>query len=172
MPQKHDAFISYSHGVDATLAADLERGLERLAKPTFRLRAMDVFRDKSSLAAAPGLWERDREFRQRRVAEMQRDTALSRQPASVATEMRVQQPRLSLQLAAQACASRPTAEAATSLLRVLHAAPFERIELRTRVEAGPVRHDRRRQEHPRRGFAFARGMGQAGLPSRRNNLDD
>ena len=56
MPQKHDAFISYSHGVDASLAADLERGLERLAKPTFRLRAMDVFRDKSSLAAAPGLW--------------------------------------------------------------------------------------------------------------------
>ena len=279
MPQKHDAFISYSHGVDATLAAGLERGLERLAKPTFRLRAMDVFRDKSSLAAAPGLWSgienhlsgsrwlllmaspgsagstwcskeiawwlenratstilivltdgdiawdvrtgdfdwtrttalspifrgrfreeplyvdlrwardkstgaaRDSRFRdavldlaapirdlpkdqldgddvrqlrrtrllaragvmtitvvaavavwqaveatrQRRVAEMQRDTALSRQLASVASELRVQQPRLSLQLAAQAFASRPTAEAATALLRVLYAAPFERI---------------------------------------------
>jgi WD40 repeat protein len=279
MVEQHDAFISYSHGVDGVLAADFERGLERLAKPTFRLRAMDVFRDKSSLAAAPGLWSgieshlsasrwfllmaspgsaaspwcnkeiewwldnreasailfiltdgeiewdaaagdfdwtrttaipeifrgrfkeeplyvdlrwardkptaavSDRRFReavldvaapirdvpkdqldgddvrqlrrtrllaragvmtitvvaavavwqaveatrQRHVAEMQRDTALSRQLASVASEVRVQQPRLSLQLAAQAIASRPTAEAATSLLRVLHAAPFERM---------------------------------------------
>lgn len=279
MVEEHDAFISYSHGVDGTLAADFERSLERLAKPTFKLRAMDVFRDKSSLAAAPGLWSgieshlsgsrwfllmaspgsaaspwcnkeiewwldnratseilfivtdgeiawdaaagdfdwirttaipeifrgrfkeeplyvdlrwardkpaaaaRDSRFRdavldvaapirnvpkdqldgddvrqlrrtrilaragvititvvaavavwqaveatrQRNVAEMQRDTALSRQLAAVASEVRVRQPRLSLQLAAQALAWRPTAEAATSLLRVLHAAPFERM---------------------------------------------
>ena len=279
MVEEHDAFISYSHGADGTLAADFERGLERLAKPTFRLRAMDVFRDKSSLAAAPGLWSgieshlsgsrwflliaspgsaaspwcnkeiewwldnrgaseilfiltdgeivwdaaagdfdwtrttaiprifrgrfkeeplyvdvrwardnpaaavRDSRFRdavldvaapirnvpkdqldgddvrqlrrtrllaragvltitvvaavavwqaveatrQRNVAEIQRDTALSRQLAAVASEVRVRNPRLSLQLAAQALASRPTAEAATSLLRVLHAAPFERM---------------------------------------------
>jgi WD40 repeat protein len=53
---RHDAFISYSHAVDGRLAAVLESGLERLAKPMFRLRAMDVFRDQTSLAASPGLW--------------------------------------------------------------------------------------------------------------------
>jgi WD40 repeat protein len=279
MPQRHDAFISYSHENDAALAAALETGLERLAKPIFRLRAIDVFRDKSSLAAAPGLWSGiqdhltaskgfllmaspasaasswcnkeiawwlehqgattvlivltegeivwdahaadfdwsrttalsaalrgrfseeplyvdlrwarddtrstsgDARFRdaildlaapirsvpkdqldgedvrqlrrtkrlaragvttiaivaavaiwqaieatrQRRVAEQQRDTALSRQLAAQASELRVQQPRLSLLLAAQALASSRTAEASTALLRALNAAPFARM---------------------------------------------
>ena len=52
----HDAFISYSHAADASLAAALEAGLEKLAKPTLKLRAMDVFRDQTSLSANPGLW--------------------------------------------------------------------------------------------------------------------
>lgn len=279
MTIRHDAFISYSHGNDAALAAALEAGLERLARPTFSLRAMDVFRDKSSLAAAPGLWSgihehlagskwfllmaspaaaasnwckkeiawwlenravatmlivltegeivwdahagdfdwsrttalstalrgrfaeeplyvdcrwahgekrlvlSDGRFRdvvldlaatiravpkdlldgedvrqlrrtkliaragvtmivivaalavwqaieatmQRRVAEQQRDAALSRQLAAQANELRVQQPRLSLLLAVQAVASTRTAEAYTSLLRAMNAAPFERV---------------------------------------------
>jgi hypothetical protein len=52
---RHDAFMSYSQTADGRLAPALERGLERLAKPLFRLRAMDVFRDKTGLSASPGL---------------------------------------------------------------------------------------------------------------------
>ncbi|MBC7782075.1 MAG: TIR domain-containing protein, partial [Proteobacteria bacterium] len=52
----HDAFISYSHAADGALAPILESGLERLARPTFRLRAIDVFRDQTSLSASPGVW--------------------------------------------------------------------------------------------------------------------
>ncbi|MBL8414407.1 MAG: TIR domain-containing protein [Propionivibrio sp.] len=55
-PAVHDAFISYSQSADARLASALERGLESLAKPLFRLRAIDVFRDKTGLSASPGLW--------------------------------------------------------------------------------------------------------------------
>ena len=56
MPRTHDAFISYSHSADNALAPALESALERLAKPTFKLRAIDVFRDKTSLSASPALW--------------------------------------------------------------------------------------------------------------------
>ncbi len=58
MPQAHDAFISYSHAVDSRLAPALEHGLERLARPWNRLRAMSVFRDESELGAADHLWGR------------------------------------------------------------------------------------------------------------------
>lgn len=53
----HDAFISYSHGADGELAPALERGMERLARPWYRVRALDVFRDQSDLALTPHLWE-------------------------------------------------------------------------------------------------------------------
>ena len=53
---KYDAFISYSHAADNTLAPALQRGLHRLAKPIYALRALRVFRDETSLAADPGLW--------------------------------------------------------------------------------------------------------------------
>jgi WD40 repeat protein len=56
MPKQHDAFISYSHSADGVLAPALESALERLAKPLFSLRAIDVFRDKTSLSASPALW--------------------------------------------------------------------------------------------------------------------
>ncbi len=52
----YDAFISYSHAGDAELAAALEQGLERLARPWYRLRAISVFRDQSDLALTPHLW--------------------------------------------------------------------------------------------------------------------
>jgi hypothetical protein len=52
----HDAFISYSHSADPSLAAAVETGLEKLAKPVLKLRAMEVFRDQTSLSANPGLW--------------------------------------------------------------------------------------------------------------------
>lgn len=51
----HDAFISYSHAADAELAPALQRALKRLAKPWYRLRALDVFRDETDLSASNDL---------------------------------------------------------------------------------------------------------------------
>ncbi len=53
---KYDAFISYSHKADAPLAEALERHLEKFAKPWYRLRSANVFRDETSLATSPNLW--------------------------------------------------------------------------------------------------------------------
>jgi MTH538 TIR-like domain (DUF1863) len=56
-PRKfYDAFISYAHDADGAFAPVLQRGLQHLAKPWNRRRAMEVFRDETSLAASPGLW--------------------------------------------------------------------------------------------------------------------
>lgn len=52
-----DAFISYSHSADHRLAAQLQKGLARLAKPWYRLRMMRVFRDETDLAASPRGWD-------------------------------------------------------------------------------------------------------------------
>jgi WD40 repeat protein len=52
----YDAFISYSHALDGTLAPTLQSDIERFAKPWYRLRALRVFRDTASLSANPGLW--------------------------------------------------------------------------------------------------------------------
>lgn len=51
-----DAFISYSRRASTTLASDLQSGVERFAKPWYRLRAVRVFRDDASMSANPGLW--------------------------------------------------------------------------------------------------------------------
>lgn len=56
MAVAHDAFISYSHSSDGEFGPALERGLEKLAKPLFRLRALDTFIDRTGLTASPGLW--------------------------------------------------------------------------------------------------------------------
>jgi hypothetical protein len=53
----YDAFISYSHAVDGKLAPALQIGLHRFAKPWYRLRALHVFRDETSLSANPALWD-------------------------------------------------------------------------------------------------------------------
>ncbi len=53
---RYDAFISYSHRADGRLAKALETHLERFAKPWFRLRSANVFRDETSLSASPELW--------------------------------------------------------------------------------------------------------------------
>ena len=53
---RYDAFISYSHAADGHLAPALRNSLHRLAKPLFQLRALNVFRDETSLSATPGLW--------------------------------------------------------------------------------------------------------------------
>ncbi len=53
---QYKAFISYSHDADGELASKLHSSLHSFAKPWYRLRAIRVFRDKTSLSANPGLW--------------------------------------------------------------------------------------------------------------------
>jgi WD40 repeat protein len=52
----YDAFISYSHATDGKLAPALQSGLQRMAKPWYRIRALRVFRDESALSTNPQLW--------------------------------------------------------------------------------------------------------------------
>ena len=53
---RYDVFISYNRRQDGWLAPALQAGLERFAKPWYRMRALRVFRDTASLAASPELW--------------------------------------------------------------------------------------------------------------------
>jgi WD40 repeat protein len=52
----YDAFISYSHSADGQLAPAVQSGLQRLARPWYRRRALRVFRDETGLAVNPHLW--------------------------------------------------------------------------------------------------------------------
>lgn len=54
-PRGYDVFLSYA-SVDEPQARALERGLQRFAKPWYRLQALRVFRDRSVLPAGDGLW--------------------------------------------------------------------------------------------------------------------
>jgi len=53
----YHGFISYSRAADGKLAAALQRGVQRFAKPWYRLRALHVFRDDAALSANPSLWD-------------------------------------------------------------------------------------------------------------------
>ncbi|MGE0490436.1 MAG: TIR domain-containing protein [Vulcanimicrobiota bacterium] len=55
--ERFDAFISYSHAADRLLAIHLQKALEGLAKPWYRLRSVRIFRDETDLAATPGAWK-------------------------------------------------------------------------------------------------------------------
>ena len=52
----YKAFISYSHAADGRLAPALQSALERFAKPWYKVRYFNVFRDEASLSANPHLW--------------------------------------------------------------------------------------------------------------------
>jgi WD40 repeat protein len=52
----YNAFISYSHAADGTLAPAVQSALHRFAKPWYRLRALHIFRDQTNLAVNPALW--------------------------------------------------------------------------------------------------------------------
>jgi WD40 repeat protein len=52
----YNAFISYSHAADGKLAPALQSALYRFAKPWYRLRALRIFRDRTTLAVTPSLW--------------------------------------------------------------------------------------------------------------------
>lgn len=56
MATDYHAFISYSHAADDARAAALQRALQVIGKPWWRRSTIKVFRDKTSLAASPGLW--------------------------------------------------------------------------------------------------------------------
>ena len=57
VPRKsYDVFISYAHDADSAFAPVLQRGLQHLAKPWNRRRAIEVFRDETSLPVSSGLW--------------------------------------------------------------------------------------------------------------------
>ena len=53
---RYDAFISYNHDADGVLAPALQDALQHLAKPWYRRRAMEVFRDETNLSASPELF--------------------------------------------------------------------------------------------------------------------
>ena len=52
----YDAFISYSHAKDKPIASTLQSAIQRLGKPWYQRRVLRLFRDDTSLSAAPGLW--------------------------------------------------------------------------------------------------------------------
>jgi hypothetical protein len=52
----YKAFISYSHATSGKLAPTVQAALQKFGKPFYRLRAIRVFRDETSLALTPKLW--------------------------------------------------------------------------------------------------------------------
>ncbi|MDQ6844183.1 MAG: TIR domain-containing protein, partial [Bacteroidota bacterium] len=52
----YNAFISYSHAEDSKLAPALQDALEKFAKPWYKVRYLNIFRDENSLTASPHLW--------------------------------------------------------------------------------------------------------------------
>ena len=50
----YDVFISYSHGGDDLLSERVQEGLTQFAKPWYRRRALNVFRDRTALVGEPG----------------------------------------------------------------------------------------------------------------------
>jgi hypothetical protein len=54
---RYDAFISYSHAADGNTASQLQRAMQRIAKPWYRLHGMRVFRDETDLSVTPEGWQ-------------------------------------------------------------------------------------------------------------------
>jgi len=52
----YDGFVSYSHSAGGRLAPALQSALQRLARPWYRRRALEIFRDETGLSANPQLW--------------------------------------------------------------------------------------------------------------------
>ncbi len=53
----YNAFITYSHAADGKLAPALQNALQKFAKPWYKKRNLEIFRDESTLSASPHLWE-------------------------------------------------------------------------------------------------------------------
>jgi len=52
----YNAFISYSQAADGMLAPALQSALEKFAKPWYKVRNLNIFRDVTSLSVSPHLW--------------------------------------------------------------------------------------------------------------------
>src|SRR5436189_4805462 len=52
----YNAFISYSHAADDKFASALQNALQKFAKPWYKKRNLEIFRDESNLSASPMLW--------------------------------------------------------------------------------------------------------------------
>jgi WD40 repeat protein len=52
----YNAFLSYSHAADGRLAPTLQSALEKLGKPWFKIRALNLFRDRTGLGLSDHLW--------------------------------------------------------------------------------------------------------------------
>ncbi len=48
--------MSYSHAADGMLAPSIQKSLQKLAKPLYKLKALNIFRDETSLTLSPHLW--------------------------------------------------------------------------------------------------------------------
>ena len=53
---EYDGFLSYSHAADGRLAPQLQKGVQSIAKPWWKRKALRVFRDETGLSASPQLW--------------------------------------------------------------------------------------------------------------------
>jgi WD40 repeat protein len=53
---KYDAFVSYSHAADGLLAPAIQATLHKLAKPWYKPKALNVYRDQTNLSVNPELW--------------------------------------------------------------------------------------------------------------------
>ncbi len=51
-----DAFISYARAASGPTAVQVQRGLERFARPWHQRRAVRIFRDDSAMSTNPALW--------------------------------------------------------------------------------------------------------------------
>lgn len=52
----YNAFISYSHEADNKFAPALQYALQMFAKPWYKKRHLEIFRDESNLSVSPELW--------------------------------------------------------------------------------------------------------------------
>jgi len=52
----YDAFLSYNQRADSLRASAVQRALQHLARPFYRWKALNIFRDATSLSANPALW--------------------------------------------------------------------------------------------------------------------
>ena len=53
---KYNAFISYSHIADGLLSSKIQLGLQKVAKPWYKIRALNIYRDQTNLSVTPDLW--------------------------------------------------------------------------------------------------------------------
>lgn len=57
MEYKYDAFISYTHADCGKIAPEIQKGIENIAKPWWKIgRFRNVYRDVTNLSANPHLW--------------------------------------------------------------------------------------------------------------------